>query len=157
MAYSYEYQKKYFKTQAGKDAHKRYEISEKGHASNRNRRARNHALHREEDNVRFKEHYQQNKDYHKEKNRKHYEENGEKWKARRAEICQEWNYSKCSPYFVTSVLEDLGTLLTVEEEMSFSQLCALIKVLGYNLEDVEYPPFINRYKYFKETKKVDWL
>lgn len=151
-----EYRKKYLASEKGKAAVKRYTSSEKGLESGRNRRKRNHAKHREQDNKKFKEHYQDNKDYHKQKNKEHYQENKEKWKARRAEISQEWSYNRCTPSFVESVFNSLGASLKPDRDMTFAQCCSFIKMLGYDIEDVEYPPFKNRLKYFK-NKKVDWL
>lgn len=144
--------KRYIKTEKGRAALERYEHSEKRHTERLRTRKRYHEKHREEDLARDKAHYENNKDYHRQKNKEHYQENGEKWKARRAEISLEWTMNKCSPALVEKSFESLGASLTVKNEITFPQLCSLIKLLGYNPKDVTYPAFITRWKYFDKKR-----
>lgn len=144
--------KRYIKSEKGQKALKRYETSEKRRAERRKTRKNNHEKHRKEDLARDKAHYERNKDYHRQKNKEYYRENGEKWKKRRAEISLEWTMNKCSSTLIEKSFESLGASLTVKNEITFPQLCSLIKLLGYNPKDVTYPAFITRWKYFDKKR-----
>lgn len=147
-----EVQKRYFKTEKGKAAIKRYEQSDKRRIERQTTRKKNHQNHREKDNARSKSYYGKHSKYFKIKNREWNEKNGEKWKQRRAEISLEWTMNKCSSALIERTFDELGISLSVEQEITFSQLCSLIKVLGYNPKNVTYPPFVNRYNYFDKKR-----
>ena len=147
-------QQRYFNTQKGKDAIKRYQQSEKGRLAYNKARAKNHRKHRKKDNAKMRERYQENKEYHKIKNKQHYQENGEKWKKRRAELTEEWHMNRCAPAVVQGTFESLGASITVTEPITFTQLNALITALGYDPQDANYPPFMRRVKYFNNKKRT---
>lgn len=120
---------------------------------NRQGRRRNHAKYREQDNAGFRQHYQENKEYHHYKNKQHYKKYGHLWKERRREIMDEWLFNKCSPSFVERCFDSLGASLRPDRELTFAQCCALIEAMGYKLDDVSYPPFINRRKFWDKKAK----
>lgn len=118
----------------------------------RTKRIKYHQTHQQKENDYSKQHYENNKEYHRKANKEHYKENKEKWQARRAIINMEWKFNKCSPTFVESTFMSLGASLRTEKEITFPQLCALLKVLGYDPKEVTYPAFMNRYNYFNKKR-----
>ena len=115
-------------------------------------RRKNHAKYRNKDNAKFREHYQENKEYHYHKNKQYHKKYGHLWKERKREISIEWAFNKCSPFFVEKCFESLGASIRPDRELTFPQVCVLIEKLGYNLENVTYPPFINRKKFWDKKR-----
>ena len=147
-----EYLRQYFQSERGKEAIKKYAQSEKGKTARRNVRKRNHAKYRDKDNAASKKAYEENPEYYRQKRKEHYKKNGDKWRKRRAEISKEFSFNKCTPIFAEAVFNSLGATLTIDRTLNFEQFCALVKVLGYDLDDVTYPPFVNRLRYFRNKK-----
>lgn len=152
MSYHKPTQQRYFKTEKGKAAIRRYESSDKRRRERQNTRKKNHQSCREQDNARSKAYYKIHDKYFKLKNKEWNEKNGNKWKERRAKISLEWTMNKCSSALVEKTFENLGASLTVEQEITFPQLCSLLKVLGYDPKEVTYPAFVNRYNYFNKKR-----
>lgn len=152
MSYHKPTQRRYFNTKKGKDAIKRYEMSDKRRKERQSTRRKNHQSHQEHDNIRSKDYYKEHSKYFKIKNKEWNEKNGDKWKERRAEISLEWTMNRCSSALIEKTFENLGASLSVEQEITFPQFCALLKVLGYDPKDVTYPAFVNRYNYFNKKR-----
>ena len=111
-----------------------------------------HQTHKDKENEYCRKHYQENIAYHRQANRAHYRVNKDKWRKRRAENSTEWSNNRCTPSFTENTFASLGASLTVDGIITFSQLCALIEALGYDLNDITYLPFIRRRKYFNKKR-----
>ena len=118
MSYHKPTQQRYFKSEKGKAAIKRYESSDKRRRERQNTRKKNHQSCREQDNARSKTYYKKHDKYFKLKNKEWNEKNGDKWKERRAKISLEWTMNKCSSALVEKTFENLGASLTVEQEIT---------------------------------------
>lgn len=134
----------------------KYDVSRKDdddYKQNKRRlRKEAHQRRRQREIEESKAYYQENKEYFRAKNRDSYKKNGDKWAKRRREIVDDWKFNKCSPTFVENTFITLGASITTDGEITFSQLCGLIVGLGYKIEEVTYPPFIHRQKYFNKKR-----
>lgn len=127
---------------------------EKQREYDRKMRAADYQRNKERNKAEFRARYQKKKEEHRKKNKEHYLKHGAEWKERRRLIADFFSYNKCSPDFVEGCFRSLGACLTVDRTITFSQCCSLIEVFGYDLDDVGYPPFINRREFFRTHEYV---
>lgn len=131
------------------------ELDEKLKKRERKGRCKFYNDNKESEKEKMRSHYANNKEYFREKNKEYHIKNGDKWVERKREIAAEYDLERAKGTEINSLLNSLGSFLSVEDniKLTFKQAFLFVKSLGYTKEDIlRYEPFRRKYEHYLKKK-----